>query len=187
VQLVGEADAMVAIGLVLCGPFTPMLFMGEEWAASTPFPYFCDARDEQLDEAVRQGRQHEFATFGWDPSDIPDPIAPSTYESARLRWDEVASGAREHAAMLSWYRELLALRRDRPELCDPRPSSVSVDVDETQGTLVMRRGTTVVMANLSKVPASLPAREAVLAASSNEVVVADGEISLPAHSLAVVG
>ncbi len=74
-HLAGLDDAKVAAGLLLCGPFTPLLFMGEEWAASSPFPYFCDTRDDELDEAVRRGRRQEFAAFGWEPSEIPDPIA----------------------------------------------------------------------------------------------------------------
>jgi maltooligosyltrehalose trehalohydrolase len=160
--------------------------MGEEWAASTPFPYFCDARDEQLDEAVRVGRRQEFAAFGWEPSDIPDPIAPSTFESARLRWAELASAVTGHAEMLSWYRQLLSLRRARAELSDPRPSSTSVDVDEKRSVVIMRRGATVVLANLADESVSLTASGTILAASVEGVVVDGDEVFMPPHSLAVI-
>ena len=187
VHLIGPRDAKIAAGLVLCGPFTPLLFMGEEWAASSPFPYFCGPRDGALDEAVRRGRREEFAAFGWRPDEIPDPIALSTFESARLRWTEVASDDNDHADMLSWYRLLLALRRARPELSDPRPTSVAVDVNEEHRTVVMRRGATLVVANLSDETASCAATGSLLAASADGVVVDGGTAALPPHSLAVIG
>jgi len=184
--LAGLPDAKIAAGLLLCGPFTPLLFMGEEWAASTPFPYFCDTRDDELDEAVRVGRRQEFAAFGWEPSAIPDPIAMSTFESARLRWSEVVSANAEHAEMVSWYRELLSLRGARPELSDPRQSSTSVDVDDGRKVVIMRRGATVVLANLADESVSLAASGTVLAASAEGVVVGDELAFMPPHSLAVI-
>jgi maltooligosyltrehalose trehalohydrolase len=187
VHLAGVADARIAIGLLLCGPFTPLLFMGEEWAASSPFPYFCDARADWLDEAARRGRQQEFAAFGWDPSAIPDPVALSAFESARLRWTEPASGGGEHAAMLSWYRQLLSLRRERPELSDPRPSSTSVDVDDERNVVVMRRGATTIIANFGDETVSQEASGSVVAASVDDVVIKGHEVVVPPHSLAVVG
>jgi maltooligosyltrehalose trehalohydrolase len=187
VHLAGPLDAKVAIGLVLCGPTTPLLFMGEEWAASSPFPYFCGPREAQLDDAVRNGRRNEFAAFGWDPSDIPDPAAQSTFESARLRWAEPASGPGEHAQMLTWYRRLLSLRAERPELTDPRPSSVSVEVDEDRRVVIMRRGATIVAANLSDDAISFETNGTLLAASSDGVRVDADQITLPPHTLAVIG
>ncbi|HMC70876.1 MAG TPA: DUF3459 domain-containing protein, partial [Mycobacteriales bacterium] len=186
VHLVGDPDAKVAAALVLCGPFVPLLFMGEEWAASSPFPYFAGPRDESLDDAVRRGRRDEFATFGWDPSDIPDPIAEATFASAKLRWHEIDDD--EHAAMVSWYRRLLTLRHDRPELSDPRPGSVTVEVDEAAHTLVMRRGPTAVAANLSDAPTEIAATGAVLLASGDGVTAKGGDhVIVPPHSVAIVG
>jgi len=187
VHLVGEADAKVAIGLVLCSPFTPLLFMGEEWAASSPFPYFCDERDDQLDEAVRRGRRQEFAAFGafgWDSTSVPDPIARSTFESARLRWSEIED---DHEAMLSWYRTLLRLRRERPELSDPRSSSVVVEDEDQQRTIVMRRASTTVVANVSDGTVSVRATGVLLAASEGGVALDGNRVVVPAHSLTVVG
>ena len=83
----------VAAAIVLLGPFVPMLFQGEEWAASTPFLYFTDHDDPELGEAVSEGRRREFAAFGWSPEQVPDPQAPETFEASVLRWDERAAGA----------------------------------------------------------------------------------------------
>ena len=73
--LTTEGRVKVAAALLLTAPFVPMLFMGEEWAASTPFQYFTDHQDPALGQAVTEGRRHEFAAFGWDPDGVPDPQA----------------------------------------------------------------------------------------------------------------
>ncbi len=105
-----SAEALrVGAALMLLGPFVPMLFQGEEWDASTPFPFFADHDDEGLRDAVRKGRRAEFASFGWDADEIPDPEDEATYASAKLAWEERDRGG--HAAMLGWYRELIALRK----------------------------------------------------------------------------
>jgi malto-oligosyltrehalose trehalohydrolase len=102
--------AVAAVYLLL--PQVPMLFMGEEWAASQPFFFFCDFSGE-LGAAVRAGRRREFAKFPQFQDEllqamIPDPQAPGTFESAKLAWDEVHEP--EHAAWLEFYRQLLAVR-----------------------------------------------------------------------------
>jgi maltooligosyltrehalose trehalohydrolase len=111
-HLVGDAKQRIAAALVLLGPYTPLLFMGEEWGASTPFCYFTDHQDPALAEAVRNGRRREFAAFGWKPEDIPDPQAPETFAASRLRWDE--RDERTHASMLRFYTDLVTLRREHP-------------------------------------------------------------------------
>src|SRR5579859_25476 len=119
--------ARVAAGLVLTSPFTPMLFMGEEWGASTPFQYFTDHVEEWLAKAVSGGRRQEFAAFGWAAADVPDPQDPATFAGSKLSWGELSDGA--HASLLAWYRSLLALRRSVPELTDPRLDHVDVAYD----------------------------------------------------------
>jgi malto-oligosyltrehalose trehalohydrolase len=106
-----EAVRAVAAIYLLC-PQIPMLFMGEEWAASQPFPFFCDFTGD-LADAVRNGRRGEFASFPQfqDPAareKIPDPVAPATFESARLKWEETRTAP--HRQWLHWYRDILALR-----------------------------------------------------------------------------
>jgi maltooligosyltrehalose trehalohydrolase len=104
-----------AAAAYLLAPQIPMLFQGEEWAASTPFPFFCDVEDD-LAEKVREGRRSEFSRFP-DYADprareaIPDPVAEATFQSAKLRWDE--REASPHAEMLAWYRRILAVRTEK--------------------------------------------------------------------------
>jgi maltooligosyltrehalose trehalohydrolase len=118
-HLVSDAQARIAAALVLLGAGTPMLFMGEEWAASTPFQYFTDHQDPQLAQAVRDGRRNEFRAFGWKPEQVPDPQDPATFARSRLRWDEV--GRSRHREMHAFYRDLIALRRSTGEVeCDVR-------------------------------------------------------------------
>jgi malto-oligosyltrehalose trehalohydrolase len=112
---IAPPEAMRAIASAyLLLPQVPMLFMGEEWAASTPFPFFCDFGPD-LADAVRKGRREEFARFPEfaDPATrerIPDPMAEATFASAKLRWEEVPH--EPHAAWLDWYRRILTVRRD---------------------------------------------------------------------------
>jgi 1,4-alpha-glucan branching enzyme len=95
-------------------PQVPMLFMGEEWGATSPFPFFCDF-GPKLAEAVRQGRREEFARFPefQDPTQresIPDPQAEETFASSKLIWDEISRP--EHREWLDWYQRILARRRE---------------------------------------------------------------------------
>ncbi|MGH8272994.1 MAG: malto-oligosyltrehalose trehalohydrolase [Gammaproteobacteria bacterium] len=99
--------------LMILSPGVPLLFMGEEWAASTPFQFFCDFSGE-LGDAVRKGRRNEFARFAAfrepaEHTDIPDPISPATFERSRLDWKEADAG--EHARWLEFIAGLLTCRR----------------------------------------------------------------------------
>ena len=134
-HLVGLDRVRAGAALTLLGPAVPLIFQGEEWAASTPFPYFTDHDDPELAEAVRTGRRAEFAAFGWTPEDIPDPQAEETFHSAILNWDELEHP--EHADMLSWYRRLLRQRRELP---GPDASPPTVSVDDDAGHLILARG-----------------------------------------------
>jgi maltooligosyltrehalose trehalohydrolase len=111
--LVGPDRAAAAAAILLTLPYTPMLFMGEEWGETTPWPYFSSFPDAVLGTAVSEGRRAEFERHGWGAPDVPDPQDPATYEAARL--DPVA-GVAGHPEMVAWYRELLALRRREPGL-----------------------------------------------------------------------
>ena len=98
--------------LTLAGPFTPMLFQGEEWAASTPFQFFTSHEEPELAEATAQGRIEEFSRLGWDPAIVPDPQDPETFERSRLDWSELGEG--RHARILDVYRQLARLRQSLP-------------------------------------------------------------------------
>ena len=143
----------LAAALLLTSPFVPMLFQGEEWSASSPFPYFSDHQDTGLAEAVREGRRREFAAFGWDPADVPDPQDADTFRSAKLDWSEI--GVLPHQEVLGWYRALTRLRRQTPDLTDDRLDRVRTFCDEDQSTLWVQRGNVVVAANFSDHPRSV--------------------------------
>jgi maltooligosyltrehalose trehalohydrolase len=95
----------------LLGPYVPMLFMGEEYGEESPFPYFVSHGDEELVDAVRQGRKAEFASFGWE-QEPPDPQSETTFQSAILHPERAATG--RHRALLALYRDLIAIRRATP-------------------------------------------------------------------------
>lgn len=112
-QLVSFEKLKLAAGLLLCAPYIPLLFMGEESAASSPFLYFISHNDEALVDAVRQGRKEEFKSFNWR-EDPPDPFAQETFERSRLDWHSSEKDA--HGVMLQLYKKLIALRKDVPIL-----------------------------------------------------------------------
>ncbi|MBE7159474.1 MAG: DUF3459 domain-containing protein [Rhodospirillales bacterium] len=122
--------ALVATYLLL--PQIPMIFMGEEWNASTPFPYFCDFHGELADK-VRQGRRDEFKKFPefQDPEmrdRIPDPLAESTFDSAKLKWEEMQTD--QHVECLSRHRSLIGVRHREitPLLSSIRGNAGAFDV-----------------------------------------------------------
>ncbi|MFM9608860.1 malto-oligosyltrehalose trehalohydrolase [Streptomyces niveiscabiei] len=177
-----------AAALTLTGPFTPMLFMGEEWAASTPWQFFTDHTDPDLAEAVRRGRRREFAAHGWAEEDVPDPQSPATRDRSCLDW---AEAEREpHARVLAWYRALIALRHAHPDLTDPDLADLRVAYDEGARWLAFRRGDLRVAVNLSATPADVPLgpRPArVLAAwQPVEPPGADGVLRMPGEACAVL-
>jgi len=174
----------VAAALVMFSPFTPMLFAGEEWAASTPFLYFTDHHERDLARAVSRGRRREFAAFGWSPEDIPDPQDPGTFQASGLRWDELADAP--HAAMLSWYRDLLRLRREEAALRDGRLEAVEVAFDEGARWLVVRRGELTLACNLAGTSVDLNVAGDALLTSDPGVARSGGGLSLPAESAAIV-
>ena len=119
--------------LFLTVPMTPLLFMGQEWSASTPFLYFTDLEPE-LGRSVTEGRQRELAAA----ERIPDPQAETTFAASKLRWAEQRDG--EHARVLALYRQLLILRRENDALAGSdalEGEAVAPDAS----ALVMRRST----------------------------------------------
>jgi maltooligosyltrehalose trehalohydrolase len=176
-HLLSTEQLKIAAALVFTAPFVPMLFMGEEWGATSPFQYFTDHPDPDLGRAVSEGRRSEFAAFGWKPEDVPDPQAAATFERSKLDWDEPAAGA--HADLLAWHRELIALRRRTPALTDGRLEAVDVEVDEDAGHLTLRRGRVEVRVNVGDQPWRTPCSGQIIlsspepaAGSSGFVVVA---------------
>jgi maltooligosyltrehalose trehalohydrolase len=176
----------IGAALVLSAPFLPMLFQGEEWAASTPFLYFTDHKDPALGAAVRKGRRSEFAAFGWKPEEIPDPQDPATFERSKLQWSEIAQAP--HAEILAWHRDLLALRRRLPDLTDARFERVHVSFSEEDQWLRVSRGGVELVANLASQAAEFRVGQgaALELASDPGVSLGGGSLKLPGESVAIL-
>lgn len=128
--------------LLLLSPATPLIFMGQEWAANTPFCYFTD-HPEALGTAVAEGRKNEFRRFKAfsDPESreaIPDPQALSTFLNSKLNWDE--RHRPPHAGILRLYRDLIKLRKTEPALRRNTKSFFEVDAPE-KNVVAFKRGT----------------------------------------------
>lgn len=151
-HLMGPDALRVAAATVLLGPMVPLLFQGEEWGASTPFPFFADHNDPDLAAAVRDGRGREFGAFGWSADEVPDPGALETFTGAKLDWSERSCSP--HAELLDWHRRLVQARRSIAGLAAGPVAEVDCDVESH--CLVVRRGGTVMASNLGFEPATVP-------------------------------
>ena len=177
-----------AAALLFCSPFIPMLFQGEEWAASSPFAYFTDHQDAQVAEATREGRKKEFAALGGNIDEVPDPEAPETFQQSRLDWSE--ANREPHTSILDWHRRLIRLRREQPDILDGNLDNTEVVFDERAKWLRLDRGRIVVATNLAEVPQAIPVpdasgRHAILASESG-FRLGSQAVEVPAHSVAVL-
>jgi maltooligosyltrehalose trehalohydrolase len=135
-QLVGFDELKLAAGLVLLSPFLPLLFMGEEYAEVAPFQYFVSHSDPQLIDAVRRGRNEEFAAFRWQ-GEAPDPQDPETFVRSKLDRSQRDHG--EHRVLYSFYKELIRLRKTVPALAHLSKSDMTIWSDAKNGDLFIRR------------------------------------------------
>jgi maltooligosyltrehalose trehalohydrolase len=154
-----------------------MLFMGEEFGASTPWQFFTSHPEPELGRATAEGRIREFERMGWDPSVVPDPQDPATFTRSKLDWAEADDG--DHARLLGLYRELARLRRATAALTDPDFGATSVDFSEDGRWLVMHRGTgadyVLVAVNLAATASVVPLGSALPAAGATPGVAAGSE------------
>ncbi len=177
--------------LYLLAPTTPMLFMGEEWAASTPWQFFTSFAEDWLSDAVRDGRRAEFGSHGWAAEDVPDPQDPATRDRSLLDWSEVDQDG--HARMLRWYSACTALRRTLVPSGPTHFRDCAAAFDEQDRWFVLARRPSngrglAVVANLSDRERSVEvdgAEEMHLAWSAGTAV-EDHTVRLPARSVAVV-
>lgn len=185
-HIAGIERAKIAAALYLLSPFVPMLFQGEEWAASAPFQYFADHSDPELARLVSEGRKREFAAFGWAPEMIPDPESPATFERSRLNWNEL--GRSGHAGMVEWYKLLIHLRRTTPSLNDGTPGNVRLIFNEEEEWIRMDRGRISVLCNLGAESRALPIAKAskLELASCDAIQMEAGAVNLPSDSAAVL-
>jgi maltooligosyltrehalose trehalohydrolase len=147
-----------ALAVTLLAPMPPLMFMGEEWGATQPFPFFCDFAGA-LADAVRKGRREEFkSAYERLGDEVPDPLAEQTFRSAVLDWDERRSAAGRKR--LDLVRSLLTIRRDkvvpllRDIVFDPR--STRCEGDLLRASWSSGQGRLRLLANLSGGPAACP-------------------------------
>lgn len=179
-HLVDEGRLKIAAALLLTTPFTPLLFQGEEWGASSPFQYFTDHADPKLGNAVSQGRRREFAAFGWLPEQVPDPQAPSTFEGSKLDWSELDDPL--HRGILEWHRALLRLR---PKL---EGKALRVELDEGASHIEIERGGITVVTNLGDRDwrREIGGREGVILASDRAITSDRKVLCLPQATVAIL-
>lgn len=184
-HLVGTEVAKVSIGLLLTAPYVPMLFMGEEWAASSPFLYFADHEDEEMRQSVAEGRKREFAAFGFD-GEVPNPEDSKTYEMSKLQWEE--QGKDKHADFLAWVKALIKLRRSHVCLNDGDTHRLLVSTNEERRTLVMERDAARILINFGDEPYGfgLLEGEKLELISREGTSVRDNYLDLPPMTLAVL-
>ena len=135
-QLVDFEALKVAAGVMLLSPFLPLLFMGEEYAETSPFQYFVSHQDPGLIEAVRNGRRNESEAFGWS-GEPPDPQDPATFERSRLHWQ--LQECEPHKQIRDFYSELLRMRRRLPPLANSDMSCIEAIPFEREKALFLRR------------------------------------------------
>ncbi len=187
-HLLSPGRLKIGAALVLTVPFVPMIFQGEEWAATTPFLYFTDHPDPELGEAVKHGRREEFAAFGWKPDKIPDPQKKETFLRSKLDWDELRRDP--HDKILDWHRSLIRLRRQLHALSDGRMEQTSVNFDETDQWLIMTRGSVLVACNFAGTSQRIPypglGVKEILLFSEEGITAEDNEILMPGETVAIL-
>jgi maltooligosyltrehalose trehalohydrolase len=186
-EVAGFDRAKIAAALLLTSPFVPLLFQGEEWAASSPFQYFANHDDAEMARLVCEGRRQEFTAFGWNPNSIPDPGSLQTFNRSKLNWHEQDAG--RHREMLSWYRALIRLRRDAPALRDAGSQQIRVQYDEDSQLFSMARDEIIVTCNLSSNAHRVEVQDdrRILLSSREDVRLENHWIDLPPNSVAILG
>jgi maltooligosyltrehalose trehalohydrolase len=183
-ELTTPALLRVGAVLLLTAPYTPMLWMGEEWAARTRWPFFTSHPEPELAEATGKGRVEEFAQHGWDTSQMIDPQDPQAYRSAILDWAEPTQP--EHADVLDLYRRLIALRAAEPDLRDDDLTAIHVDFDEDARWILVRRGGLRIAANLGESERELPGVTGTILLATGAAQPGDTGLVLGGQSAAVV-
>lgn len=136
-HMISLDEYKVAVSLMLLSPFTPLLFMGEEYGETAPFYYFVSFSDPALVKAVQEGRQQEMAElYGWE-GELYDPQAESTLRASRLNHHLRREG--EHRVLFDFYKELIRLRRELPALASLNLAATAATAWEREQALVLRR------------------------------------------------
>jgi maltooligosyltrehalose trehalohydrolase len=147
---INRRQLALAAMITLLSPFTPMIFMGEEWGALTPWQFFTSHPEPDLAAAVAEGRLAEFAAMDWDTSSVPNPQDPATFGRSKLDWSELETQAGQE--LFEVQRQILRIRRENPDLTDPRFDQGSATSNQKQGWLLVERGQMIIAANFGAVP-----------------------------------
>jgi len=177
-----EGGLAIAAVLNLASPYTPMIFMGEEWAASTPWQFFTSHPEPELGKATAEGRIAEFAAMGWDADEVPDPQDPATFERSKLDWRELDTGI--HARLLALYTELVRLRHELAGLSEPRFAGCAFDAD-ARWIRIDRPGVTII-ANFSELEVTVPSTGKRIALATADARLEPGAVVLGPLSAAIV-
>ena len=189
----GDQRALrVAIACMLLSPSIPLLFMGDEFGATTPFLFFC-AFEGDLAKAVTEGRRNEFTRFAQfrDPAArerIPDPVAASTFTASKLDWTQRDSDAGRE--WLDLYRSCLAVRRERivpliPAIEHGGSHAEMGDRAFSVSWPIRGGGQLMLLANFAQASLPLPSRPAATLLFATDVATLDGIGELPAYAAMV--
>jgi maltooligosyltrehalose trehalohydrolase len=180
------SPGLVHVGavLLLTSPYTPMLWMGEEWGTRRRWPFFTSHPEPELAKATAEGRIAEFEGYGWDTDAVTDPQDPEAYREAILDWAELTRPP--HADTLALYRRLIALRRDEPDLTDPDLRHVSVDYSEDDRWVVVTRGSLRIVANLAAKPQPVPVTASSVVLATGDAELGDDVVRLGPETAAVL-
>jgi maltooligosyltrehalose trehalohydrolase len=178
---INPAQQAIAAMVTLLSPFTPMIFMGEEWGATTPWRFFTSHPEPELAEMIRTGRLEEFAQMEWDTTDVPDPQDPRTFEVSKLVWSELQQPP--HADLLELTRRLIEIRHTYPDFTDPRFDQGRAVSNDEAGWLFVERGDMIMVINFSDQPTEVRIdRSAVAVITIGKADVAGTLIRLGPHS-----
>lgn len=135
-MLVDPERQKLAAAAILLAPYLPMLFMGEEFAADTPFFYFVSHSEKELIEMVVEGRKKEFECYQWE-ADPPNPQEESTFDKSKMNWENLGTG--NHLIMFNWHKELIRLRKSHPTLKNFNKNDIRVNLLENKGLVIHRK------------------------------------------------
>jgi maltooligosyltrehalose trehalohydrolase len=135
-SLIDSEGLKLAAAVTILSPFVPLLFMGEEYGEESPFFYFVSHSDQDLVEAVREGRREEFAAFRWS-KEPPDPLSAETFAASRLDWEKLRR--EEHRTLWKFYQELIRWRRTLLPLRDLDKKNQAIAYHEQDKTFRVER------------------------------------------------
>jgi maltooligosyltrehalose trehalohydrolase len=181
-----DADSLaIQAVLTMMTPFTPMIFMGEEWGAKTPWQFFTSHPEPELGIAVADGRATEFARMGWDGQTIPDPQDPDVFDRSTLNWAEIDEP--QHRSLLELYRTLSRLRHELHAFKDDKFETVHCQYSEFDEWLRIDRTRLSIAINFASQAREIPVPwERVLLATSPNSTTSPGRVHLPPRSAAIL-